>query len=225
VLAIRAKDGLVIASDGQSTERKGGQFIRTTSDKIYPLGKIALWGASGDGGAIQEAERMLATLPAQGQKHADTRNVFGTVVFKVNKPRIERFREMKLQGEPPILAEALLVQYDGSQPRIVEFVLDGSSTNYEALGYQAIGSGGIFARASLYGYQTQSLPLDKAKVLAYMTIRKAIDIAAFGLGDPIDIWTIKGQSNAASERASGEEKKALGDATTAIVQAQMGVFS
>lgn len=56
IVVILSKDGVVVASDRQSTENVTGQPIRAICEKIYPLGRGTLWGASGDGGAIQEVK-------------------------------------------------------------------------------------------------------------------------------------------------------------------------
>jgi 20S proteasome alpha/beta subunit len=220
-----------MASDMQSTEMTSGQPIRVKSDKIYSFGKGVLWGGAGDGGAIQEVKRRLdGTDSASLRKHADVRSLFEQITFEVNKPRHHRFLEMKLgapgQVSPSTMGQALLAQYDEGQCRIVEFAVDGASTNYDESGYQAIGSGDIFARSSLHGYETCNLNLDQAKILAYMTVQKAIDIAAYGLGYPIDVWTLsrKGESPVV-QRVSDQDKRVLADATKTIWQAQIEVFA
>jgi len=220
------KDGIVVASDGQSTENAAGQPIRAVCEKIYSLGKGALWGASGDGGAIQEVKRQLDALgPTELQGHRTLCGLFTKIIFGINKPRVERFKALRLQKSPPILAKALLAQYDGNSPCIVEFNYDGSTTGYEELGYQAIGSGNIFARASLQGHQTRNLPLDRAEILGYMTVQKAIEIAAYGLGYPIDVWTLSmKQRFPMVERVTEQKKKALSDTVAAISSAQMEVL-
>jgi len=52
ILAIPAKDGLIIASDGQITS--GG--VRTAGRKIKGLNSRAIWAASGRDPAIQRVE-------------------------------------------------------------------------------------------------------------------------------------------------------------------------
>jgi len=226
IIAILTKDGIVVASDGQSTENAAGQPIRAVCEKIYSLGKGALWGASGDGGAIQEVKRQLDALgPTELQEHRTLCGLFTKIIFGVNKPRVERFKALGVRKSPPILGEALLAQYDRDHPRIIEFAYDGSATDYEELGYQAIGSGNIFARASMQGHQTHNLSLDRARILGYMTVQKAIEIAAYGLGYPIDVWTLSMKQNVpATERISEQKKKALSDTVAAISAAQMEVL-
>jgi 20S proteasome alpha/beta subunit len=226
IVVILSKDGVVVASDRQATEDVTGQPIRAVCEKIYPLGKGVLWGASGDGGAIQEVKEQLDAIPPNelGQ-HGSLCARFTKAIFDVNKPRVARFKALGLEKNPPILGKALLAQFDRGRPRIVEFNYDGSPTDYGDLGYQAIGSGDIFARATLLGQDTHDLTLDQARTLGYMTVQRAIEIAAYGLGYPIDIWTLSMKKDSPTvERMGEEEKKGLNDAVAVIFHAQREVF-
>ena len=218
----------MMASDGQSTELVGDQFIRFTSDKIHQLGKNVLWGGSGDGGAIQEIKAKLDGLgPACQGSHQSLRAAFSEKVFEVNQLRFTRWRQMpRPNTQPPTAAFSLLAQYEGDKPRIVEFQEHGAATNYEQVGYHAIGSGSVFACANLWGYDVKKCTMDQAKTLAYMTVYKAIEIAAFGLGYPIDVWTITRRGDSVSiVQATKEEREALEDATKTIIQRQVEVFT
>ena len=226
VLALKCKDALVMASDGQSTEMGGEQPLRSTADKIFGVGSCAIWGGCGDGGAIQEIRAALESVGASKLgDHRSLRQRFVEIVVAVNKPRYDRFKAMGLPNTAPPIAKVLFAQFEGSTPRIVEVAENGGATNYEESGYQAIGSGSIFARSSLLGYKTTVLTLDQAETLGYMTVEKAIDIAAFGLGYPIDIWTLRKISGEAKiERLSEDVKKTLSDTVATIIEAQMQVF-
>lgn len=123
------------------------------------------------------------------------------------------------------MGKALLAQYDRGRPRIIEFNYDGSPTDYGDLGYQAIGSGDIFARATLMGQDTHDLTLDQATILGYMTVQKAIELAALGLNFPIDVWTLSMRDGSPKvERLGDSQKKALSDAVAAISEAQRAVL-
>ncbi len=52
----------------------------------------------------------------------------------------------------------------------------------------ASGNGDLFAYALLQKYQRKSLNLERASVLAYKVIEEAIEVGAYGLGPPVDIW-------------------------------------
>ena len=186
---------------------------------------------SGDVGAIQEIAAEISKLgPAAKGQFEQLRQAFVEGVFKVNKPRHDRFMSMRGNPTPgiqqPATARILFVQYEAQQPHIVEITENGSATNCEVFGHHAIGVGDVFAEAHLWGYKTHDLTLDQAKILAFMIVKKAIEIAGFGLGPPIDIWTLtKATGQVAITRLSDNEKEGLEDVVSAIMQAQLEVFT
>lgn len=216
-----------MASDGQATEDAGGQPVKFTADKIFQIGKSALWGGSGNGGAIGKVKVHLDNLgPSKQGNHQELCRNFSEILLKVNHPRVHAHAQMGFsQGSRPT-AFALMVQYEGNEGRIVDFMDSGADENYEQYGYQAIGSGSALARTSLHGYRTAELSLDQAKVLAYMTVQKAIDIAAYGLGPPVDIWTLcKGLGSPVIQRLTVLDKQLIADTAKLISQAQLEVFT
>jgi 20S proteasome alpha/beta subunit len=137
ILALLSKEGIVLASDGQSTELTSGQLLKGKTDKIFTIGS-ALWGASGDVGAIQEITTELAKLGASAQgQYAQLRSAFVEDVHKVNQPRLARY--MSMHGAPipgiqtPPTARVLFAQYEAEQPHIVEITENGSATNPSCL--------------------------------------------------------------------------------------------
>ena len=52
------------------------------------------------------------------------------------------------------------------------------------------GNGDLFAYALLQKYQGRSLTLEQAALLAYKIIEETIEVGAYGLGPPIDVWQI-----------------------------------
>lgn len=57
--------------------------------------------------------------------------------------------------------------------------------------------------------------------MAYRVIRDAIDVGAFGLGEPIDIWIMDGQS---IRQMSPDEMLALRDAYSTWMEAELETF-
>jgi proteasome beta subunit len=64
------------------------------------------------------------------------------------------------------------------------------------------GNGDLFAYALLQKYQGRSLTPEKAAILAYKVIEETIEVGAYGLGPPIDVWQI---TQAGVKRLAGEE--------------------
>jgi 20S proteasome alpha/beta subunit len=227
ILAIRAKDGIVMASDGQATEVGGDQPTKLTTQTIFPVHKNALWGGAGDGGAIDEVKLLIDALqPSKAGNHSTLCEAFTEKIFQVNHPRWERFRKMGLPSSKDPTATALMVQYEGDVPHIVEFEIHGAACKYDKHGYQAIGSGSNLARPWLREYYTNDVDLDQARTLGYMTVQRVIETAALGVGPPIDVWTLRKKSGSLIiEQASEESKNGLKDAVNVISQLQKEVFT
>lgn len=66
---------------------------------------------------------------------------------------------------------------------------DGSDEFLEEVGYGCIGSGDVFAYTLLKNYKVKELDAEKGKLIVYRVIKEAIKVGAYGLGEPIDIWT------------------------------------
>jgi 20S proteasome alpha/beta subunit len=73
-MALRCKDGLVMASDSQATESTGVSSpftqVKSEVEKIFPLGKTALFGCAGMGQvsrdlvqSLKENEDLIANSP------------------------------------------------------------------------------------------------------------------------------------------------------------------
>ena len=93
------------------------------------------------------------------------------------------------------------------------------------LGYGCTGSGDIFAHTLLKGYQIKEIDVEKGKLLAYNTIKLGIEVGAYGLGEPIYIWTIKKtESKIEVNKLSNEEMMALKDAWLSWKEAQRELF-
>jgi hypothetical protein len=69
------------------------------------------------------------------------------------------------------------------------------------------------------------LDVERGKLLAYRIIKDAIDIGAFGLGEPIDIWTMKMVDEKPEiHNLTEEEILALNDAYLVWKEAERRIF-
>ena len=66
------------------------------------------------------------------------------------------------------------------------------------------------------------LPLEQAKFLAYKVIEEAIQVGAYGLGPPIDIWWA---SKDGVKRATDEEVRALEDAARLLREREVEMLA
>jgi len=205
IIAIKCKDGLIFASDGQATSFSSGGPIRQKYKKIYQLEKL-LVGASGTIGTIQRCrdciERYAKTisdgslnslisdiLPDGRVQNIPVRDKIRQLVFRINKDELERYKVFYGREEGAPLADILVALYDNEENtfRIWHVRPDGGEELLDELGYGCTGIGDIFAHAFLKDYYTSDLDVEKGKLVAYRVIKDAIEVGAFGLGEPIDI--------------------------------------
>jgi 20S proteasome alpha/beta subunit len=188
VLAIRFRDGVVLASDGQCTADTAGQPTRQPARKLFDLGGRIAWGASGSVGLQQTLrERLAAAEPLPELATADLRLLLGEEVAAIQQDALHRY--VPHPGtDPPDLA-CLFCGVDESGPWIVEVPRTGADHQFHD-GVAAIGSGDIFARVLLRSADTAALDAGRAKMVAYAAVADAIDLAAFFLGPPIQMAVV-----------------------------------
>jgi 20S proteasome alpha/beta subunit len=230
IIAIKCKDGLIFASDGQATSFSSGGPIRQKYKKIYQLEKL-LVGASGTIGTIQRCrdciEKYAKTisdgglnslisdvLPDGRVQNILVRDKIRQLVFMINKDELERYKAFHGREEGAPLADILVALYDNEENtfRIWHVRPDGGEELLDELGYGCTGIGDIFAHAFLKDYYTSDLDVEKGKLVAYRVIKEAIEVGAYGLGEPIDIWIMRKESGQIKiNNLGGEEISALHD--------------
>lgn len=192
VIALRAVDGLVMASDSQSTESTGS--VRGTTEKLFPLTTRALCGGSGDGQVLTEIRHELESV---SDFLCNAPNI-GQALVSRSKGILETHyanytRVPGIATTPPI-ASLLACGYKASgQPWIVEVDYTSHYTFYEGKGFHAIGSAAGFAQlgnALLSHYRVTERPLRWGLVVAHRVIDAAIRTSAQGVGPPIQMWSV-----------------------------------
>jgi 20S proteasome alpha/beta subunit len=209
IIAIKCKDGLIFASDGQATSPSSGGPIRQKYKKIYKLEKL-LFGAAGTIGTIQrcmeEVKKFGKLISEKGLNmiieertpegkvtFVSVRDKIRQVIFSINKQELERHKAFHGSEEGAPVANILIAFYDNEERKfkIWHILPDGGEESLEELGYGCTGIGDTFAHAFIKDYYTPDLSIEKGKILTYRIIKDAIEIGAYGLGEPIDIWTMK----------------------------------
>lgn len=221
ILSIPAKDGVVIASDGQITS---GQ-IRWHDKKIRQLNEHCLWSASGELALIQRVEEFIRQLPNKNQPLNNIRDPLSNIVKQAVTILLQQdFRTKFLQPSNP---ELLLKLHPGDfvfvewqkTPRILHLVSNGT-TEWIKNPF-ASGTGALFAYALLQKYQRYSYTLQKATLLAYKVLEESIEVGSWGLGFPIDIWQIGDQG---VKNLNDDEIAALADTSKSLREAEIQSF-
>lgn len=233
VIALACNDGIVMASDSQVTVGSSGGPVRLTAVKIKPIGSTVLWGASGELGFVQKIEELIEQLPLERKEAGldSLRPELIRISGTIRKETLDRHRAVHAgdtRAAPS--ADCLYAEHRRGTCRILRITADGDDVWLEEFGYGASGIGDTFAYTILMNHDIKSLSVHFGKLLAYRVIRDAIEIGAYGLGEPISVWTI---SNVAEEgekqliqahRLSEEEMDGIRDACLAWKEAEREVF-
>ncbi len=180
-----------MASDGQSTFTTVAGPMRLPAEKIKKIGERVLWGGSGDVGLLQKIEVTLGNLKAEtwNRPIARLRPEIRAGVLGEQKEAVKNFNPV-LKEFPQTIAHVLFAGYDKGTPWILEIDPNGSDTQLEEYGFAAAGSGAHFVYGVLSGFGKHPWTLETGKIVSYKIIHEAINVAAFGLGPPIQMWEL-----------------------------------
>jgi 20S proteasome alpha/beta subunit len=193
VIAIACTDGVLVASDSQSTEESGS--VRYPVDKVFLLTSSAVWGASGVGQIIREIRETFE----RSQDVLEATPDMATSPVSLVRPLLEKHYGNFIRQIPGVRpgspATGLLAAGFGAdeRPWILEVDHRCQYTYYQERGFHAIGSAAGFAQLAnslMAHFDVKTKPLRYGKLIAYRAIRAAIDTAAAGVGLPIQMWTV-----------------------------------
>jgi 20S proteasome alpha/beta subunit len=228
VVALSCKDGIVMASDGQATGGSTGGPIRMPIQKIFKINTNVLFGAAGNVGIIQKVREFIQSYSTdlENDLNSQLMEAVRKSFFGIYRNEIDRHRAF-YQGTPQEdirnvpLADVLLCKFSENQKMIWHIYPDCSDERLEEIGYGCSGSGDIFAHTLLKNYLKKKLTTEEGKLIVYRVIREAIEIGAFGLGEPINIWTMNKEG---IKEISKEELLGLGDACNAWKAMESEIF-
>lgn len=234
VVALVCRDGIVMASDGQVTLQSSGGPVRQSAIKIKRFGQSILWSGSGEVGFMQKIEKALDSLPSASKKSSieEVRQKTIDIIYTLRHKALGRSRELHGREEgsrKASFADTLFCSYEKGKPKIIHINADAQDEDLEEFGYAASGIGDTFAYTLLRGKDIKSLSCEEGKLLAYKVIRESIDVGAFGLGEPIDIWVIgetkpRGRKTIEICRVPEEEIAAIDDLYKLLKQAEEEIF-
>lgn len=189
ILVIPAATGLALASDSQITTGE----VRTPGQKIHRLNDRCLWAGAGELALVQRVGEHFGALP-QDARLSNLRDQLGAVIKQCVTELVQL--DFRLQFLPPDPERLLQLHYAdfifaemGREPELLHISALGSPEWFRNQPLVA-GNGDLFAYALLQKYQGRSLSLEKATILAYKVIEETIEVGAYGLGPPIDVWQI-----------------------------------
>ncbi len=191
VLAIRCREGVVLASDSQATTDAAGQPTRQPVRKLFDVGARIAWGAAGSVGLQQALGERLEHERGRVMGEEDPRTALVDAVIPIQQRALRDFVPHP-GAQPPDLACVFCWVEPGGAARIFSVPRTGSDHQLHD-GHAAVGTGDIFAdfaMVSIAHLGTPDLSLEQAKMVALKAIRDAIDVAAVYLGLPIQMTVV-----------------------------------
>lgn len=222
ILALVCSDGIVMASDGQTTFfTEAGPMRLPTEKKIQCHKDRFLWGGSGDVGLFQKIGLVLADITdGDLKKHIPKlRPVIRAKVIGEQKAAAGSYLPIEPNKFPKPTAHVLFAGHDDGTSWILEIDPNGTDTQLEDYGFAAVGGGAHFAYRVLSGFGKHPWSLEAGKIVCYKVIHEAINVAAFGLGHPIQMWELpKGKKPSC---LSADDIKGVRDTYGSWVQVQL----
>lgn len=125
VLAIRCREGVVLASDGQATTDAAGQPTRLAVQKLFDLGGRIAWGAAGSVGLQQALAERLDEEEDAVLAGPDPRPALVDAVIPIQQRALRDFVPHPGAQPPDLACVFCWVDGDGS-PRIFSIPRTGS---------------------------------------------------------------------------------------------------
>jgi 20S proteasome alpha/beta subunit len=223
VLALRAQDGVVLASDGQATAA-GGVPTKTSTEKLDVLhGKIA-FGCAGEAGLRQRVARKLEEsigAEACSLPFDELRDQLHAAVNDVQKWAEQSFVRRTLMDETPAV-EVLFGGFTAGESWVFE--ISGNGHDQRHLLGEAIGHGRHFAAYAINSaehYELTTCGLRQVRLLAYRAVNDAIRTDATTLGEPVQIVEV---TNEGAERLSTEQVEGVGSSVIGWQQHETEIF-
>jgi 20S proteasome alpha/beta subunit len=218
VVALSCKNGIVMASDGQATIGSSGGPVRVEAEKIFEINKNTLFGASGSVGTIQKSLQIIKNIKdLENEWTSSMMDGVRKKLFPIYSSEVERHvtfhRPLNPDGKlpPPPISDVILAKVEENGSNIIWHIApDCSDELLQDLSYGCTGCGDVFAHTLLKGYAIQDMDIEEGILLVYNTIKLAIETGAYGLGEPIYIWTIMKENGL--KKLTQEEIMAIEDA-------------
>jgi proteasome beta subunit len=224
VVALRCRDAIIMASDGQATVETQVPTKAPHHHKIWLVASRFVAGFAGPDGLAQTIREALdKAAPSLPGPYERLKPRVVEVVSTATKAWLAGHVPLQMfnpQGIRPYGA-TVFAGYDGEQPWILELSPEITAAQHEDRGYTAVGSAdqfAYFALASLQHHQVKERTLSEALAIIYRVLDDAISSAEAHIGYPIHIWVLAkagGPGGGQIKKLSEEEMKYVRDQVNA----------
>lgn len=199
VVALVAKDGVVVASDTAAIMEFGDEKIHIDCRKIQKLGEHSIFSVAGEDGMAQLVTEVIKPF----SKELDNGHVLsirGKLLEAFSSAIIPRFERLKLvekDAESPDVEALLAVRDEQGNNRLWFIEGDGSDWFGEGYGFVCLGDCSISAMSFLnnfsaemkrHGRDIAKLDILASSLLAYRVVRDIICGGIPEVGGGVDIW-------------------------------------
>ena len=195
VLAAVCRDGVVLGSDSQITDK--GRGMTYPAEKLHPLGDLAAWGGSGARSVLTDVERCFNENSAAILEAPDIGHALQERVLPILRHHYDTFIPDVPgdEGGGTPAAYVMAAGRRGGEPWILEITPSGMIGHYADIGFHAIGSGAPMAQQagsllSHFHLAERSLRFGCAAVLRVL---QALDLTSASVGKPFGLCRIDEQ--------------------------------
>ncbi|HEV3328563.1 MAG TPA: proteasome subunit beta [Acidimicrobiales bacterium] len=169
VVTLKFAEGVVMAGDRRATA--GNVIAHRSMDKVFPADRFSAVAISG---SAAMADEMVRLFQVQLEHYEKVEGVALSLEGKANQlaQMVRTNLGMAMQG---FVVVPLFCGYDVARGDGRIFDYDAAGGRYEEADYQAIGSGGTYAKTTIrLGYR-EAMALDDAVELAILSLYEAAD--------------------------------------------------
>lgn len=224
VLATVCRDGVVLGSDSQITDK--GRGMTYPAEKLHALGERAAWGGSGARSVLADVERCFNENSAAILEAPDIGRALQEQVLPILRHHYETFIPdvPGEEGGGTPSAYVMAAGWRDGAPWILEITPSGMIGHYADIGFHAIGSGAPMAQQagallSHFHLTERSLRFGCAAVLRVL---RALDLTSPSVGEPFSLVRIDEEG---AHHLSDKEIKEVSDLVRKWEDAEQSVIA
>ncbi|RST88000.1 proteasome protein [Aquibium carbonis] len=224
VLATVCRDGVVLGSDSQITDK--GRGMTYPAEKLHPLGKSAAWGGSGARSVLTDVKRRFNDNSAAILEAPDIGRAVQEHVLPILRHHYETFIA-DVPGEEDGGTPSAYVMVAGwrdGEPWILEITPSGMIGHYADIGFHAIGSGAAMAQQA--GSLLSHFHLTERSVhfgcAAVLRVLQALDLTSASVGKPFSLCRIDADG---AHHLSEDEIEEVGDVVLRWEKAEQAIIA
>lgn len=197
-LALRCKDGILVATDGKvtraSTAYRAITRIWQRTNKAQAVPPHVLVTGAGELALLHAVTEHLAALPDEARARGLDALLPEARDALIRERAAAMARYASIHGSDTareLAPRAYFILCQATpQPRIVYMAEDGDVEDQTHFGYAVTGSGDLTVHVRLQEWDTTTLSLEQAAVLAFGLVKDTIESGTFHVSDPVRLWTL-----------------------------------